>query len=138
MDIVINPVSVALMLAAVIILIFWPERAKGPVEDYLRILSPLYWREETDIYEEILNLHPMFGLQEHNDMLCYLVSKKKVERRIESPYSLKETESPNRFSEVYVDHREPFGAVIAVRYRLLPRIGGTRRRSRMSFRHAAA
>lgn len=131
MDLLTEPVLLALMMAILLMLVFWPEKTEGPIEDYLRILSPVYWKEESEIYDQILKLHPMFGLKEHEKMLSYLLSKKKVERRIGFPHAITETETPNGSGRVYVDHIEPFSTITAVRYRLSPRRGGRRRRVRM-------
>lgn len=137
MDFVTQSVLLALAMGLILTLLFWPETMKGPVEDCLRILSPVFWMEEGRVYEEILKLHPMFGLNEHNRMLLYLHSKGKIERHVEHPNALEEIESPNRFGRIYIDHVEPFCMITTVKYRLVQRKGGrTMRTGREKLAHA--
>jgi hypothetical protein len=98
---------------------------------HLALLSPTEWKEEAEIYEKILSLHPMLTLNEHDQILKLLHSQNEVERLVTPPHGIQEIESPNRFGRVYIDHIEPFCTIVSVNYKLVHRPGGRRNKNRL-------
>lgn len=119
----------ALGISLLLVFLFWPKQENWPTDDYLALLSPTEWKEEAQIYEEILRLHPMLTLNEHNQILLSLHEKKEVERKVTPPHAIREVESPNRFDRTYVDHIEPFCTLVSVNYKLANRRRGKRIRN---------
>ena len=131
MYIELEEVLISLLVSFVLVAVAWPEsKPTGPIDDYLDILSPKDWKEEGEIYEAILRIHPMLGLQEHNQILVYLYQSGKAERKIEHQHEMFEIESRDRFSGTYIDHIEPFSTLTAISYRLASRDGGKRKKIR--------
>jgi hypothetical protein len=108
----------SLGISLFVVCLFWPKQENWPTDDYLALLSPTEWKEEAKIYEEILRLHPMLTLNEHNHILLLLHDRKEVERRVVPPHAVQEIESPNRFGRTYTDHIEPFCGLVSVNYKL--------------------
>jgi hypothetical protein len=119
----------AILVSLILCLLFWPDTERLPTDDYLAILSYTTWKEEAQIYEEILKIHPMLTLNAHNRTLLRLYGKDKVERYISTPCEIEEVESPNKFNRSYVDHIEPFSTVVAILYKKKPEQGGRRKYS---------
>jgi hypothetical protein len=116
----------SLGVALLLVVLFWPDQEQLPTDDYLNLLSPTAWKEEAQIYEQILKLHPMLTLNQHNRTLMRLHSRNKVERRIVRPHDMREIESPNRFGRTYTDHIEAFCTLTSVDYKLANEHGGKR------------
>ena len=119
----------SLGISLVLVVFFWPaEKKSWPTQDYLALLSPTQWKEEGELYEKILRLHPMLTPNEHNQILLSLYSENKVDRLVTPPHAIEEIESPNRFGRVYIDHIEPFCTITSVSYKLVHQSGRKQRK----------
>lgn len=124
-------ILLALGISFLLVCLFYPTKKKWPVDDYLALLSPSQWKEEAEIYESIIKIHPNLTLNDHNSILFLLHSEKRVEKLTVQPHQLDESGSPNKFG-TRIQGVEPFANIVSVNYKLINSSGGHRGKRKRS------
>lgn len=133
---IIDAILFAAIFAAALIHFLPKSRHDRLLDAYVGALDHHKWKDDQDLYEEVLGLYPKLNLREHNEIVRDLLEDHRIETRVFHPQQvIRETEAPNHIGRTHIDHIEAFSTISTTCYRRA-NFGGKKNPHRpfMSFR----